>query len=296
MDLRRLQIFCAIFEEASVSLAARRLSLSQPTVSEHLRCLEQELGVVLFDRLSRQLRPTRAGSHLYEQARQLGDLERSIAASLSRFLGKLEGRLHLGASSVPGEYLLPAVIGRFHERHPGVSLSLLIKDTRSVLEDLAAGVVDIGFVGARPPACPFETRQFGSDRLVVAVPTKLPWDDLRSVSLAELAALPLLLRTPGSGTRTSFEALLAEHELSTADLHLVAELGSAGAIKEAIKAGVGYSVVSDRSLESECAAGVIRVVDWRDVAPPSREFFAVTDSRRQASPVAEEFLALLEPR
>lgn len=296
MDLRRLQIFCVIYEEASVSLAARRLALAQPTVSEHLRSLEQELGVVLFDRLSRQLRPTRVGTHLYEQARQLGDLERSISASLSRFLGKLEGRLHLGASSVPGEYLLPAVLGRFHERHPGVSLSLLIKDTRTVLEDLAAGVIDIGFVGARPPACPFETRQFGTDRLVVAVPTKPPWDELQTVSLAELTALPLLLRTPGSGTRTTFEAFLAEHEISSVDLRVIAELGSAGAIKEAIKAGVGCSVVSDRSIETDGAAGVIRVVPWREVAAPSREFFAVTDSRRQASPVVEEFLALLEPR
>lgn len=294
MDLRLLQIFCVVFEQGSVSLAARRLELTQPTVSEHLRTLESQLGVPLFDRLSRQIQPTRAGEHLYQQARHLDELERSISASLGRFLNRLEGHLVLGASSVPGEYLLPALLGRFHDRHPGVAVSLRITDSREVLAEVTAGRIDLGFVGTRPSAGPLEATPFGNDHVVLAVPVGEAWDGLEAVSLAELQALPMLVRPPGSSTRAAFEALLARHDLRFADLRVVAELGSATAIKEAIKAGVGASVVSDLSLVTERAAGVIRSVAWQDIPAPRREFFVISDSRRQPSPLVEELLATLQ--
>jgi DNA-binding transcriptional LysR family regulator len=294
VDLRLLQIFCAVFEEGSVSGAARRLELSQPTVSEHLKNLEDQVGVPLFDRLSRQIQPTRAGEHLYDQARRVGELERSIVASLGRFLNKLEGRLVLGASSVPGEYLLPALLGRFRGKHPGVAVSLRIKDSREILDELAAGRLDLAFVGARPPSGPLESAPFGTDHLILAVPRGTPWDALEAVSLADLRSLPLVLRPPGSGTRSAFESLLDHHGFRLADFQVIAELGSATAIKEAIKAGVGASVVSDLSIVTEQAAGVIRAVAWREVSAPRRDFFVVTDPRRHASPLVEELLAMID--
>src|SRR5881296_934982 len=128
MDLRLFEIFCAVYEERSFSRAAARLRLSQPTVSEHIQTLEKAFGTLLFERMARNVRPTRAGDHLYEQARRLGELRRGIEEGMARFLNRLEGRLVIGASSIPGEYLLPPLIGDYRESHPGVRLSLAVRD------------------------------------------------------------------------------------------------------------------------------------------------------------------------
>src|SRR5437867_13322844 len=107
MDLWLLEVFCGVHEERSFSKAAQRLGLSQPTVSEHVRTLERLLAVKLFDRLGREVCPTRAGDHLYGHARKVGEIRRSITEGMARFLQRLEGRIVAGASTLPGEYLLP---------------------------------------------------------------------------------------------------------------------------------------------------------------------------------------------
>jgi len=149
MNLRALEAFCATYEEASFTRAARRLGLAQPTISSHIAALEKELGAAMFDRVGREIQPTRAARLLYRHARRLLDLSREMTAELDRFLHGLHGHLQVGASTIPGEYWLPARLGRFHALYPEIEITLEIHDTREVTERVRDGRLELGVVGAR---------------------------------------------------------------------------------------------------------------------------------------------------
>src|SRR5256886_16648913 len=132
MDLRRLEVFAKVAELASLSRAADALSLTQPTVSEHIRALEDELGVPLLDRLGRGATPTHAGRLLLGYARRMLALQREAQQALDQFQGRMSGELIVGGSTIPGEDVLPARPGRFNARNPGTSLCLPIGSSRQV--------------------------------------------------------------------------------------------------------------------------------------------------------------------
>lgn len=294
MDLHHLEVFCRVFEERSFSAAARQLELSQPTVSIHVKTLEEELGVPLFNRLGREVEPTDAGQLLYSRARRLLELRREVLVSFQGFRDRLEGDLEIGASTIPGEYLLPPILGRFHASHPQVHLRLLIKDTGRIVEDVEAGRVQLGAVGARLERSDLEFRELARDRLVLVGAPGSPWARRGSMSLEELARAPLLLREEGSGTRMRLERWLGEQGIDFSKLRVVAELGSTAAIKEAVKGGLGVSFVSDLAVRSEAETGLLRELSLAGLEPVERRFFLVADRRRARSPLTAAFLEFLE--
>src|SRR3989454_651637 len=150
MDLRRLEVFAKVAELGSFSRAADALSLTQPTVSEHVRALEDELGVQLLDRLGRGATPTHAGRLLLGYARRMLALQREARQALDQFQGRMSGELVVGGSTIPGEYVLPALIGRFKGKYPDISICLLIGSSRQVTEGVEAGGVEVGVDGAPP--------------------------------------------------------------------------------------------------------------------------------------------------
>lgn len=293
MDLRQLEVFRAVCEERSFSRAAERLELTQPTVSGHIKALERYFGVPLLDRLGRQTVPTRVGEFLYRQSLQMLELKRLALEGMSRLLGGLEGDLRLGASTIPGEFLLPELIGRFHASHPKIHITVEISDSQGVIEAVGAGRVDLGFAGARLEDGELEFKPFAADHLVLAVPAAGRWRKARSASFDELRAAPLVIRERGSGTRFVIEERLGELGHVLRGFNVVAELGSTAAVKEAIKAGVGWSILSDLSLRTETAAGVIRTLPIAGVEPWRRDFYVVLDPRRTTSPTAETFLGVV---
>ena len=208
MDLRQLEVFAGVYELRSFSRTASALRLTQSTVSEHVRLLEDELGTRLFDRLSRETVPTRAGELLYGYARQMLVLRTEARQALDQFLGQVTGTLLVGASTIPGEYVLPAVIGRFRERHPRVVIALQISDTRGIVQAVLGGQVDAGVVGADPGNRGLEARALMPDELVLVVPPRHPWNGLREVALDELRGEPLVVREAGSGSRHALERAL----------------------------------------------------------------------------------------
>ena len=182
MDLRRLEIFVRVAEFGSFSRAAEALFLTQPTVSEHIRALEDELGVQLLDRLGRGAAPTPAGQLLLGYARKLLTLAGEAQQAVDQFQGRVSGELIVGGSSIPGEYVLPALIGAFRAKHPEIAVTLLIGDSRSVQEWVEAGRVEIGVVGVRPTGRSLESRQLMADELVVVVAPDHPWAGRSSIS------------------------------------------------------------------------------------------------------------------
>jgi len=293
MDLRLLEIFCRVYEERSFSRAAKKIGLTQPTVSVHIRDLEETLGTPVFNRLSREIEPTEAGRFLYEQAEPLVSLKRNLIEKMTAFLNRVEGLLTIGASSVPGEHLLPELMTQFHADHPGVKLRLRISDTADTIDDLRHGDIEIGVVGGKLPDKDLLFESFSSDSLVLLVPTTGPWRGRREVSLRQLHELPLIVRETGSATRTSLERALASRKVKLADLNIVAEIGSMGAIREAVRRGGGAAFVSQISVASDVEAATSHLARIPELGVIARTYYIVLSRKRVLTPLARAFLDYL---
>ncbi len=292
MDIRQLEVFAGVVEMRSFSRAAEALRLTQSTVSEHVRLLEDEVGTRLFDRLGRETVPTRAGELLYGYAQRILAIRREARQALEQFLGRVAGTLRVGASTIPGEYVLPPLIGRFREKFPQVSLALEISDSRGTTEAVLDGRVELGVVGAPPGQKHIEAVPLMPDELVVVVPPGHSWFGRRDVALEDLALQPLIVREPGSGSREALETALNEARTGLGGMRVIAEMGSTSAIKQAVKAGVGVSIVSKRAVEEECQHGLLYCVKIKDLSF-TRHFYIVTHTGRSRSPLCQAFLDFL---
>ena len=293
MDLRQLEIFVKVAELGSFSKAADALFLTQPTVSEHIRTLEDELGVRLLDRLGRGAAVTKGGALLLSYAQRLLALAREARQAMESFQGRMSGELLVGASTIPGEYILPALIGRFKEKFPDIAITLLIGSSQAVTEWVAEGRAEVGVVGARSSHRGIDFRELMPDDIALIVSATHPWHGRKQVTIEELRGEPLLLRERGSGTRGALETALAEAGTSLAAFRVVGEMGSTQAIKQAVKAGVGVSLVSRRAVEEECRAGSVWCLRMKDLKI-SRAFYLATNRERSRSPLAEAFRAFVE--
>ncbi|MEK6530598.1 MAG: selenium metabolism-associated LysR family transcriptional regulator, partial [candidate division NC10 bacterium] len=292
MDARQLEIFVKVAELGSFSKAAGALFLTQPTVSEHIRGLEEELGVRLLDRLGRGAAPTKAGQLLLGYARRILELHREARQALDQFQGRMSGELVVAASTIPGEYVLPALIGRFKEKYPDIAISLLIGDTQRVVEWVLEGRAELAVAGAQIDHRALEYRELMPDELVLVVSAAHPWHGKKTATLEEVRAEPLIVRERGSGSRHALEKALAEVGLDLGDFRVVGEMGSTQAIKQGVKAGVGISLISKRAVAEECQHGTLHCVKVKDLRF-SRAFYLVTSTTRSRSPLAEAFRAFL---
>jgi DNA-binding transcriptional LysR family regulator len=292
MDFRQIEIFVKVAELGSFSRAAEALYLTQPTVSERVRSLEEELGIKLLDRQQRGASPTKAGQLLLAYAQRILQLLAEARQALDEFQGRMSGELIVGASTIPGEYVLPPLIGRFKAKFPDISISLLIGDTQGVLDWLLEGKVEAGVVGAQIDHRAIEYRELGPDELVLVVPSDHPWHGKKTVTLDEVRQEPLIVREKGSGSRHALERALGEVGLDLGAFKVVGEMGSTQAIKQAVKAGVGVSMISKRAVEEECRANLLWCVKVKDLKF-TRAFYLVIHRDRTRSPLAEAFRAFL---
>jgi DNA-binding transcriptional LysR family regulator len=293
MDLRRLEIFVKVAELGSFSRAAEALFLTQPTVSEHLRALEDELAVRLLDRLGRGAAPTPAGQLLLGYARRILALAAEARQAVDQFQGRMTGQLVVGGSTIPGEYVLPGLVALYRSKYPDVSVSLLIGSSRDVAGWVEDGRVELGIVGARPGGRALESRELMSDELIVVVGAEHRWSGRRTVTLDDVRTEPMIARERGSGSREALERALKSAGADLEDFRVVAEMGSTQAIKQAVRAGVGVSIISERAVDLECRARLISCLRIEGVTI-SRAFSLVVHRERSRSPLAQAFLEFVE--
>jgi LysR family transcriptional regulator, low CO2-responsive transcriptional regulator len=288
-----LDTFAEAAERLSFTAAARALGLTQAAVSQRVQALERELGVPLFRRVRGKVELTDTGRRLHEYARRILDLHREARETVTGRETPVEGELAIAASSIPGDYLLPALLAAFGPKHPHVRVRAAVSDSAGVFGQLERGEASVGLVGQKPDECHFEVRHLADDRMVLVVPPCHALARKRAVPLDELAAHPLVLRESGSGLRHSFEAALARAGRSLADLRVALELGSNEAIQGAVLRGVGVAVLSALAVRKEVAAGrlVALTIDGLCCA---REMFVVTDRRRVLPAPARLFVNLLD--
>lgn len=293
MDIHQMRLFCRIAELKSFSRAAESISLTQPTASGHIKNMEEELGVRLFDRLGRAVVLTEAGKILYDYAQRILALRQEAAEAMKEFAGAHRGPLRLGASSIPGDYLLPRVLGRFKQAHSNVEISLKIEDSEVISQMVLDGFVDLGVVGAKTEDNHLAYEAFARDELVLIVPPDHPWAGRSAVAVQELRGKPFLQRERGSGTRRIMMERLSPLGLSPEDLTTVAELGSNEGIREAVKAGMGISILSRLAVSSDLEAGLLKEIPLEGV-DLGRDLYIVRHKSRYQPPVCKVFQEFLK--
>jgi len=293
MELKQLRTFCAVADKKSFSRAAEAVGLTQPTVSFQISSLETELGTRLFERGGRETRFTESGKTLYQYARSILSLAEEAEQALGQLKGLAKGSLIIGASTIPGEYILPGLLQKFREQFPGIEATLVIADTRGIIKKVMDNEVELGAVGARERNDKLTFTTFATDRLVLIASNDSRWLKGDSITAEKLKGLPFIQRESGSGTRTIATQRLEELGLKEDALNVVLTLGSTAAVREAVGRGAGVSIISRRAIENETKLGLIKEVTVRGLEL-SRDFFLVHRRQKTLSPAATAFLQFLE--
>lgn len=256
-DLAVLELLVGIDEHSSLGAAARRAGMAQPNASRRVKNLERRLGLPLLDRTPRGSRLTPEGTVVAHWAREvLADAERLLDAAAALHTER-QSQLDIGASMTVAEHLVPTWLSEFRADARDVQIQLRVENSREVIERVLAGEHDLGFVES--PSVPSSVRSMtvGQDRLTVVVPPSHPWAKLRRpLSVAELAATPLVVREAGSGTRTTLD--LALHDYRRPDP--IAQLGSSAAVRTSVLSGVGPAVLSTLAIAHWIASGELHEV------------------------------------
>jgi DNA-binding transcriptional LysR family regulator len=285
LTIHQLEVFAAVAAEGSFSAAARRLGLTQPAVSLQIRGLEEHFGRLLLDRSGRAVRLTDAGQEVRGYALRvlalLSDLESAVRSEATA----PAGRLHVGSSTTPGDYLLPRLLAAFRERYPHVQLSVEVADTAAVLNHLLKQQCDVGLVGGVGHSERLEFVPFAADELVLVAPVGHPLAQAGTVLPNELHRWAFVLREEGSGTRAAVERAL--EQLGLTSLPTATVLGSSEAVKRAVLAGVGPAFVSACSLSDDDAPG-LAVVAVQGLAI-RRQLYVAMSRERPAGRLAQAF-------
>lgn len=254
--LHQLRIFRVVAEEGSISRAARRLHLTPPTLSVQLRQLAENLDVTLYEIVGRKLTLTGAGEDVLEAAQNINAETQRLDQRLAARGGVERGRLRISAVST-AEYLLPALLGRFQGRHPGIETSLRIAPRDDIVQRIDAGLDD-DYLMTRPPADQdIEIERIGVNPLVMIATPDHPWTKRRRIDFGSVDKARFVVREEGSGTRLWTEEWLRRFG---AELHPSMELGSNEAIKQAVRGGHGLAVISLHAVRLELEAGLLTIL------------------------------------
>ncbi len=300
MDFHQLRVFVEVARQKNFSRAAESIFLTQPTVSAHIKALENEIGAPLFDRSQRELQLTDAGQILLRFARELLGVKEEALAAIQKKYNVVKGHLELASSSVPGVYLLPGLLKGFHSAYPEATFSVLLRDTKYVLQNIRDYSFELGFVGEAGNREGLSQVKLLEDELVLIASPETSisagrgsgvaeGDLLPSTALDSCTHLPFIMREPGSATRKTLEKAMQQSFGDRKMLRVVAYVESQEAIKEAVKAGLGITVISKKAVQKERETGELNVYRLDDLEL-KRNFYLVYRKKRVLSTLSQAFL------
>lgn len=293
MDLWQLNIFCKVVELEGFSNAAKAVHLSQPTISSHIKDLENHFECQLIDRLDKKAVPTKAGELLYNYACKLISLRDETETAMADFQGKIKGRLFIGGSTIPGGYILPRLIGAFTKDYPGITISLRIGDTDQIIQDTLSGVLELGIVGAKTSDKKILQEKLIEDEMRLIVSADHKWSRKKSINLTMMCQEPFIIREHGSGTLKSIQLSLMDKGYSSERLNIIAEMGSTEAVIQGIKNKVGISILSTIAVAEELQAGTLKALTIKGLNL-KRSFYITRHRHRSASPLSKAFMEFLK--
>lgn len=247
MEFKQLQSFVTVAKWESFTKAAELLYLSQPTISAHIRQLEEELHTRLISRTTKMVELTPKGKELYEYAVNILELRNRMVAACS------DGRqniIHLGASTIPSAYILPEILPIYGKRHPEAYFAIHQSDSQGVVNGLLDGIFDIGMTGMCTGEASLTWMPFYRDRMVVITPVNehfLALQHESAASIRELLKEPMIFREKGSGSKKSADVLLESLGISQSDLRITACVNDQETIKNLVAGGLGISIISEKA-------------------------------------------------
>ncbi|HNS14678.1 MAG TPA: selenium metabolism-associated LysR family transcriptional regulator [Syntrophorhabdaceae bacterium] len=291
MDLRHLETFVRIVELKSFTKAAEELYLTQPTVSKQIVDLERYFDVRLIDRTKRTVTITKAGEILLRYAKDFLGLKKETIDAIAAFKGLQKGDIIVGASNIPGVYILPGLLHIFKQQYDGIRFRLIIADSKAIIQKMEEGEIDVGFVGAKYETKKIEYKKFLEDTIMIIAPPSFP----DKIHIKHLKDYPFIIREQGSGTRNHFESSLKRLKVNVLpELQAVAELTDTEAIKEAVKSGMGVSYVSKMAIVHELANNNLKCLNIEGLPNITRSFYIVTKRGKTISPQVKAFLDIID--
>lgn len=267
MDSNQLKIFCMVTRQQSFSKAAKLLHMSQPAVSTQVKNLEEYYQGQLLTRTPQGVTLTKAGEVFYNYAQKILGLQDEMEQQIESVFQHENNQVVVGASTTIGNVALPCSIYLFKEQFPEVELCLNIANAEEVLNMVMTDVVDIGVVEGDTESSTLKSLHVASDELVLIVPPQHPAEgDI--ISLQDFLKKPLIIREDGSGTRKILETALARHGYSVNQLNVITEMKNIYAIKSAVEAGLGGSVVPLLAVRKEAYTGTLKVLRIMDMDMP----------------------------
>lgn len=290
MNFKKLEAFISVIDKRSFSEAAAALKSSQPAVSIKIKSLEGDLGLELLDRRQSGVHPTSVGLLVYQASKDILQRWRVLEDELHDLKDTLTGTLTIGASTIPGTYLLPNWIMTFRKLYPKVDVKIDISDSQNILNKLLNREIDVGIVGYLPQSNKITCKQIANDSLVLIAPNQHPFSQTSQLDFNQIKSHDFVLREEGSGTRKVMEEYLAIHGLSLNDLKTTLSIGSTEGVISAVETGLGISVVSKLAAIPAAKANRIKMVETKE--PFERRFYLTTLEEAANRPIIKEFTEL----
>ena len=260
MNLWHLKTFSAVYEKRSFTKATGIVHRTQPSISTQIAELEKYYGTQLFIRKGREVTPTESGEILYRYAQRILKLADKTREALDEFDGLIRGDVAVGASTIPGAYILPKLLSDFKKEYPDIRVSVCITDTKEVIEQVSEGQFEVGVVGEKIQDKRLEFKPLAEDKIVLIAPSNSPLAKKRFVPLDILKREPMIVREEGSGTRGTIQKTMEKQGFRWKDQKVTVELGSTEAVKNGVIIGLGLSFLSRWAIQRERKLGLISEV------------------------------------
>ena len=293
MELKHLLSYATVVRVGSFSKAAEELYIAQPTISLHVRQLEEELQTKLLIRTTKSLELTEKGREVYECAVSILQLRDRIREKCS---GGEQRIIRLGASTIPSAYILPEILPAYVKRHPATYFTIDQGDSRSVTEKLAEGVIDIGLIGMKPASSDIAAEPFCEDSVVIITPVREPFLKMKesnSASLRKLFEEPVILREEGSGSLKAADTFLEKAGYSGNELRVAARTNDPETIKNLVAGGLGISLISSKAAGNYSRENRVLVFAFPEISA-RRQFYIATKKGSVLSETAKDFLRFLK--
>ena len=287
MNIEYLKTFQEIARLNSFSEVAKKLHISQPAVSFQIQKLEQELGVQLIDRSQRSLALTEAGKRLLRFAVVVDGERDKLRGDLENLKEEISGDLLIGASTIPGEYILPPFLARFKSLHPAVNVQVEISDSLTVIDRVRSNDYEVGFCGTGPESKDLESFVIAGDEIVLLVNFEHPFATKNEITPDELEGQPFIFREATSGTQRSLESSLAKNGIPLSKLTPRLVLGSTQAVISAVMVGAGIGFMSSQAVRLGCPPG-LKVVKIHGLQM-KRDFYCICRRDKAMNRLNAEF-------
>lgn len=258
ITIQQLQSLVNVVEERSFSRAAKKMRLSQPSLTKHIQHLEDIVGARVMVRKQTGVSLTPEGKIVYESAKRIFRMIDETGEKIARMHENESGNLYIAASTIPATYILPRLIHTFKASYPEINCFVKTRDSEETIAMILDDEAEIGFIGRPLEHRKLYAESLWKDKMILVVPQKHKWEGRKSVNIDEVSVEPFIIREHGSATRATLEKYLHEKKKKTlSTFNVTGEMGSSEAVKESVLAGLGISIISHHAVKREIESGLL---------------------------------------